>query len=195
MSDHFFKTRKETKAWLDKMHVGDYTIHDDLTVDVFGSIDISNKNLTHIPVQFGEVTGMFFCHKNMLTSLAGSPRICESFYSNNNRLINLTGAPQKCRNFICGNNQLVSLKGGPKECAVFYCDNNQLTSLDGAPEICEQFDCTNNPDLFDISAVCDGCKLYCETDVVAKNQADRHLADLETLDGKLVLSAKPGRTL
>ena len=50
------------------------TINDDLTVDVMGSVKLSNNDLTKIPVQFGKVTGDFFCSNNYLTTLKGLPR-------------------------------------------------------------------------------------------------------------------------
>jgi len=39
-----------------------------------GDVDISDKSLKVIPVQFKEVGGDFWCHSNQLTSLQGCPK-------------------------------------------------------------------------------------------------------------------------
>lgn len=61
------KTKAEIQAWLDKMGVENYIINNDLTVDVNGSVDLDRKGLIEIPVQFGIVTGNFYCNENDLT--------------------------------------------------------------------------------------------------------------------------------
>ena len=67
------KDPKEIEKWLKEMMVTNYTIHESGVVDVDGDVNISNKNLTEIPVQFGEVWGNFNCSENNLTSLEGMP--------------------------------------------------------------------------------------------------------------------------
>ncbi len=239
MSDHFFKTRKEIKAWLDSMSVKRYTIHDDLTVDVTGSVGIAGKNLTWIPVKFGVVDGRFDCSLNKLTHLFGSPVKCGDFDCednnlvsldgapnmvsgwfdcHNNQLINLVGSPRECKDFYCQDNRLTSIKGAPSKCQTFHCAGNQLISLIGAPNECDYFDCSDNrltsldgvsgshkkvccyenPDLFDISAVADGCEIEYDHDAVAKNRAARQLAMLGAsggVDGLDLRSKKLGRIL
>ncbi len=159
MTDQFFKTREETQAWLDKMGVENYTIHDDLTVDVLGDVDISSQNMKVIPVQFGVVSHFFSCSCNKLTSLKGAPRECETFN--------------------CCTNRIISLENAPKECDYFICFSNRLTSLVGAPEEYLYFDCRHNPDLSDITAVSNRSGFRCDYDVVAKNRASRQLLDLD----------------
>ena len=60
--------------WLDSMGIHNYTINNDLTVDVDGDVDLYNKNLTKIPVQFNEVLGNFDCSYNNLESLEWHPK-------------------------------------------------------------------------------------------------------------------------
>lgn len=71
----------QVKNWLDKMCVRNYTINNDLTVDVDGSVDISCNHLTEIPIQFGTINGNFRCNYNRLTSLKGGPRYVENIYN------------------------------------------------------------------------------------------------------------------
>ena len=63
------KLKTKTKAWLNEMEVENFTINDDLTVDVNGNVNLFGKGLTSLPVQFGKVKGYFSCSNNQLTSL------------------------------------------------------------------------------------------------------------------------------
>ena len=94
----FFKTREEVEAWLKKMMVKNYTINEDLTVDVDGNVSISDKKISVLPVKFKNVTGYFDCSLNKLTSLKGAPReVGRSFYCFKNKLTSLEGAPNRSR--------------------------------------------------------------------------------------------------
>ncbi len=176
MSDHFFKTHGETKAWLDSMGVKRYTIHDDLTVDVDSRVDIAGRCLTHIPVRFGLVSGHFFCNDNQLTRL--------------------DGAPVQCRAFDCSRNQLTSLVRSPVTCGRLICNGNDLTSLDGMSKNCGGIECHDNPSLSDISAIPECCEIYFDRDSVARNKSAIEIALLEKNNSAQALpSAKPGRIL
>jgi len=115
---------------LKKCVKGTYTINDDGSIDVEGSVNLSRKKLTKIPFKFRNVSGGFYCNNNQLTSLKGSP--------------NTVGG-----GFYCYFNQLTSLEGAPNNVGGgFYCYNNKLTTLDGAPDtVGGSFSCYNNPNL------------------------------------------------
>ena len=139
--------------------VNSYKIRDNLVVDTNGTVDLSEKKLSKIPVKFGEVTGSFICHSNLLTSLEGSPDIVDKIFncSNNPYLTSLKGSPEKIGgSFDCRNNpKLASLEGGPKIVDIIDCsENKSLTSLKGAPEeVYNDFDCYKNPKLVSL----EGC--------------------------------------
>src|SRR3990167_4307054 len=141
------KTKQQIENWLKEVGIVGYTINNDLTVDVSGSVDISNLKLKNIPIQFGKV-GDFYCYNNQLTSLKGAPKeVGGCFSCSDNQLASLKGAPKEVGGyFYCYNNQLTSLEGAPKEVGGnFYCYNNQLASLKGAPkEVGGGFSCSNN---------------------------------------------------
>jgi len=59
----------DIKAWLDSMDIDNYTIHDTNTVTVDGNVDIWDRNLTEIPVQFRIVYGGFYCSRNIFTTM------------------------------------------------------------------------------------------------------------------------------
>jgi hypothetical protein len=109
-------------------NIENYTINSDGTVDVDGDVDLSRKGLTKLPLNFGKVTGYFYCYNNKLTTLEGSP-------------ISVGGY------FGCYNNKLTTLEGGPREVGGdFYCNYNQLITLEGSPrEVGGHFSCSYNP--------------------------------------------------
>jgi hypothetical protein len=89
-----YKTIDEIKNWLNKYGIKNYTINDDLTVDVDDDVNLSYKELTKIEVQFRNVGGYFYCNNNQLTSLEGCPSTVGGYFScYNNKLTSLEGCP------------------------------------------------------------------------------------------------------
>ena len=143
-----FKTKEEVQNWLDSMRIKNYTINNDLTVDVKSDVKLTGSGLTNIPVQFGIISGNFNCSINKLTTLEGCPKeVKGNFWCNNNNLTTLEGGPKEVKgSFDCTKNNLTSLQGCPKEVGGdFYCNDNKITSLEGCPkEVDGYFDCGNN---------------------------------------------------
>jgi hypothetical protein len=134
---------------------GSFTI-DPVTgvVDVKGhmimkSYAAQSPTFSQLPVQFGHVTGDFWCEFKDLTTLMGAPdHVGGSFRCEGNDLTTLEGAPTHVGGrFKCSTNKLVSLKGGPKTVlGTFDCEANLLTNLIGAPEhVGQDFACPDNP--------------------------------------------------
>ena len=101
--------REDIEEQLKELGIDDnYSILDDGSVDVYGTVDISFKDLTEIPIRFRSVKGDFNCSNNQLKSLAGSPISVEvSFFCHGNQLLSLEGGPQTVgKAFICSNNIL-----------------------------------------------------------------------------------------
>ena len=118
-------------------------------VDVIGDVDLKRKT-THLPVKFGTVSGGFYCSRNKLVSLEGSPRqVAGGFYCFENRLESLEGAPDRVEGrFNCSHNQLTSLVGAPTYVGgTLYCVDNPLTNLIGVPEHVGGFWCTYSKSL------------------------------------------------
>lgn len=142
------KTVEEVQQILDLFNISKATINSNLTVDVDGHVNMSNKRMKVIPVQFGIVSGYFDCRWNNLTSLEGAPKeVSRSFKCNNNRLTSLQGAPREVGlNFWCDYNELTSLEGAPEEVGLdFSCTENNLRTLEGAPHtVGGDFFCHNN---------------------------------------------------
>ena len=82
------KTKEEIIVWLDKYGVENYTINEDLTVNVNDSVNLIENNLKSIDVQFNVVSRNFFCNNNQLTSLEGCPKeIGGVFWCHDNELL------------------------------------------------------------------------------------------------------------
>ena len=89
--------RAQIEKWLEEMGVENYTINDDLTIDVNGNVNLNYKNLNSFPsfIKFGKIERYFDCGYNYLTSLKGCPqKVNLGFYCNHNQLISLKGCPK-----------------------------------------------------------------------------------------------------
>jgi hypothetical protein len=111
-------------------NITNYTINDDGSIDVDGSVSLYDFRLTKLPLKFRNVSGNFYCHNNQLTSLECAPTsVGGDFYCYNNLLTNLEGAPTSVGgNFYCYNNQLTSLEGAPRSIggSFFLCSYNPI---------------------------------------------------------------------
>ncbi len=79
------------------------------TVNVTGNVVLTSMNLERLPVQFGVVSGQFFCGNNRLTTLEGAPdSVGGHFGCGMNQLTSLVGVHKILRRiggtlFISGN--------------------------------------------------------------------------------------------
>ncbi|MCK9475624.1 MAG: hypothetical protein M0R46_06890 [Candidatus Muirbacterium halophilum] len=159
----------EIEAICKKYNITNYTINEDVSIDVDGDVYLYNKKLKVLPLKFRKVSGNFDCNDNQLTTLEGAPQsVGGDFYCTSNQLTSLVGCPQyiggdfNCSfnkltslvgspqniggNFSCSFNELTSLKGSPQSIGgSFNCSCNQLTSLEGAPKrVSGLFLCNSN---------------------------------------------------
>lgn len=127
--------------------IKNYTINDDLTIDIDGNVDLSNKGLIYIPLKFNKVNGRFSCDCNSLTSLYGSPKIVnDSFNCSYNNLKTLKYFPEYVVGDIyCSNNNLVTMKHIPINFRnSLYCSDNCLISTMFISHKLEHLSCSNN---------------------------------------------------
>jgi len=122
------------------------TILEDGSVDVNGSVDLSNYGFTELPLKFNKVKGDFFCNDNSLLTLKGSPKeVSGRFDCSYNILTSLDFSPIYVKNFNCRNNKLKTLVGGPDNLEYYTCSSNELTTLVGGPKnVKGLFSCENN---------------------------------------------------
>ena len=122
-------TEQEIHNICNEYNITNYTINRDGSIDVDGDVNLSNRNLTKLKLNFNKVSGSLYCHNNKLTSLEGCPKeVGDTFY--------------------CSSNKLTSLKGGPEKVYdMFYCGGNPLESLDGYNGNYDMLDCDNKDGL------------------------------------------------
>ncbi len=132
------KTKEKIIDWLDKYKIKNYTINEDLTVDVDGHVKLRNKELKSIDVKFNKVSGYFSCSWNKLTSLKGCPE-------------------EVLGGFNCSNNELTSLEGCPQIVnGDLSCNGNNLINLNGIPKkVGGDFECNKNPNLGELQDIFD----------------------------------------
>lgn len=161
-------TKQKIEDWLNDNTITNYTIHDDLTVDVYEDIFITRRR-KKLPFQFGIVEGHFFSSSMGLESLEGAPRIVTGiFRCSNNPIKSLKYGPVEvggdyiCDNtkitdlqfspetvggyFECRSCELISLQGSPKKInGYFNCSYNEIQSFEYSPELINgNFDCSHN---------------------------------------------------
>ena len=147
---------KEQLSWLDKCTKGTWKYNPRTgKVDVNGSFICSGQRLTDFKdIEFGEVTEVFDCSRNQLTSLAGSPMVVFEFRCEQNFLKNLIGGPKDASEstnhlisgYFASDNELVSLEGSPSRIqGSMYLRDNLLETLIGGPEyVGGDFVCSGN---------------------------------------------------
>ena len=132
-----------------RYNIKNYTINSNGSIDVEGSVNLTYRNLTKLPLKFRNVSNGFYCYNNNLTNLEGSPiNVGGNFDCRYNNLTSLEGAPNSVVGiFNCSNNKLTNLEGGPTHVGFdFNCYYNNLTSLEGGPtSVGAYFSCANNP--------------------------------------------------
>lgn len=138
----FLTQEKDIIAWLTQMqvigaksNVVEYSISSKGVVDIVGRVDLSHKNLTHIPIQFGNIEGDFNISYNQLTSLQGAPQtVMLGFNCSFNALTNLVGGPSVVKkDYICSYNKLISLEGVASNMNRLDASYNHIVSLGHMP--------------------------------------------------------------
>ena len=148
-SPNFPTTREEVIQVCENYEIKNYTINDDLSIDISGGVFLRNKKLEYLPLRFNYVSGSFNCSYNRkLRSLKGSPqRVGGDFICEYNELKTLEGCPQKVgKDFYCSYNELKTLEGCPQTVGGdFRCSDNELKTLEGCPQtVSGGFDCKFN---------------------------------------------------
>jgi hypothetical protein len=135
---NFPTTREEVIEVCNKYGIDNYTINDDLSIDVDDGFDLGGEDLEYLPLKFNYVSGEFRCYYNGLKSLEGCPQtVGGGFYCYGNQLKTLEGCPQTVGgDFDCSHNELKTLEGCPQTVSgVFDCSYNKLTDLEYFPEV------------------------------------------------------------
>jgi hypothetical protein len=113
-------------------NIENYTINDDLSIDVDGDVNLYNKNLIEIPLKFNRVDGWFSCGLNRLISLDNIPEyVSGNFYCSTNNLTSLENLPKYIGGYInFVDNKIWSFKGIPDSFrGEIYCKRNPISEI------------------------------------------------------------------
>ena len=123
-----FENFEDIYSMCKRYKINRYTVNDDGSIDVDGSVNLVGKLDGDIPFNFRYVSGDFYCMASKLTSVVGSPKRVDG-------------------DFYCSRNKITSLIGGPESVGGdFYCNNNDIMSFEGFPKsIGDDFDCYGTP--------------------------------------------------
>jgi hypothetical protein len=115
--------REHIEHFCERYRIEKYTINDDLSIDVDGSVDLSNSFITHLSVQFNKISGDFNIRHNFLTRLKGCPRIVGGVFDCSfNNLSDLKFGPYIVTgDYICHTNELINIDDAPINVKKFYC--------------------------------------------------------------------------
>lgn len=132
--DHKAKTKAEVEEFLEKSSIFNYTINDDLSVNVNQNVNIIWENIKLIPIEFRIIEGNVVLSGNKLQSLKGLPReIYGVLDISNNQLRTLEGCPEIIHgDFDVSDCFLKSLEFGPKQVMGDYiAERNELIDIEG----------------------------------------------------------------
>ena len=94
-SPNFPTTKEEVIEVCEQYRIKNYTINDDLSIDVNGSVSLNKKDLKYLPLRFNYVGGFFDCSNNKLKTLEGTPQTVNGrFDCYNNYLTDLEHFPE-----------------------------------------------------------------------------------------------------
>ena len=83
---------KKTLSFLIKNNIKNFILNKQdiygYTVDVHSSVNLKNKNLKSIPIQFNIIYGDFDCSHNLLESLNGCPKVVNGSFNCSFNLLN-----------------------------------------------------------------------------------------------------------
>lgn len=129
----FLDNREAIQDWLSEVGITDYTIDEQLVVNVNKSILVADKNIPYLPVQFGEIKGHFFFQNVGLKSLKGFPHTVKGRVSVvNNKLKSFRYSPDTITgDYAVNGNKFESFKNlRTKIGGVFFCHDNPLKNID-----------------------------------------------------------------
>jgi len=111
VGSNFPTSREEVIEVCEKYEIKNYTINDDLSIDVNRDVRLYSKNLEYLPLKFNYVSGYFSCHSNELVSLKGCPQtVGGDFDCSDNKLTDLEHFPEV--------NGIIAIRGNPVDLLV-----------------------------------------------------------------------------
>ena len=174
-------TKEKIHEICEYYRIDNYTINDDLSIDVNDDVILHHMNLEKIPLNFNRVSGYFDCSDNNLISLEGCPPYIGShFLCDVNELSSLKKAPKHINgNFLCYSNKLISLQYSPHYIdGDFFLLNNNIRSFQYFPQVKDKIELYDNPiqELWDLFKDKNHINYFNELDII-QNDGDTVILD------------------
>lgn len=131
------RAKDKIASKLDLLRINNYTINDDLSVDVNDVVVLAHHDLTEIPVKFNRVTKSFLCQHNKLKTLKNAPQyVGGDFNCSSNQIKELTHSPKIVKgHFSCSKNKIENFKGIADEIGGrLDATSNKINTLDNFPK-------------------------------------------------------------
>jgi hypothetical protein len=129
-----YENHEDIDAICQRYGIKNYSINSDGYIDVNSDISLTlHRELTKLPLKFGNISGHFDCYNNSLTTLIDCPTsVGGDFFCYQNRLTSLIYCPKLIyRNLSCKHNNIDTFEGldfihiGGE----FYCGDNPIWSI------------------------------------------------------------------
>ncbi len=127
-----FTIKEDIATWCDDNFISNYTIDDNLTVNVNSDVFLYLIPMETLPVQFGYISGEFLLGENGLTSLKGCPHTVEhDFTCGGNLISSLKYLPQTINGTIklFNNIKLTDFTSNLKTCNNLIKSSNRIPGL------------------------------------------------------------------
>ena len=96
-------------------------------------LDLSNQNLTKIPVILDDVTELNLSY-NQITKIENLPDSLQILILDNNKITKIENLPNSLQKLWLGNNQITKIENLPENLQTLYLYNNQITKIENLPE-------------------------------------------------------------
>lgn len=144
-------TKYNIKSTCRKYSIRNYTINDDMTIDVEGNVVFTDYIGEYLPLYFRNISGDFSLYSTyFLKSLKGFPEYVGGSVDLIGSLKNVTslkGLPKVVKNTLnISSNGLTSLEGITTEyCDDFYMSGNKIKTFENFPKEIGYLYCNDNP--------------------------------------------------
>jgi hypothetical protein len=142
----FVYDKKFITEWLDYYGIQNYTINDDMSVDIDGSVLIDRRHIPRLDVKFRNVSNEFFINKCGLESMNNLPISCKCVTLTNNNINEISNVPLNCQYLNLNNNKITEIQNIEHltELSTLEISHNKITKLYGLPSSIKRISLENN---------------------------------------------------
>jgi hypothetical protein len=106
-------------------------------------LDLSNENLTKIPIIPNDVTELHLQY-NQITKIENLSNSIQILWLNNNQITKIENLPENLQKLDSSYNQITKIENLPKNIQTLYLDSNQITKIENLPANLQTLYLTNN---------------------------------------------------